>query len=60
MKTTSTRIFHKRGANRNELAHRPRTHDPNFAQSRDICEDRGERQIKQSPTGKYRYFRLQY
>jgi len=41
------KIFHKLGANRNEVAHRPRKHDPNFAQSRDICEDRGERQLKQ-------------
>jgi hypothetical protein len=41
------KIFHKLGANHNEVAHRPRKHDPNFAQSRDICEDRGERQVKQ-------------
>ena len=37
---------YKLGANRNEMAKNPRKHDANFAQSRDICEDRGERQIK--------------
>jgi hypothetical protein len=56
MKTKRTP--HKLGANRKEEAHRPRKHDPNFAQSRDICEDRGERQIKQFPAG--RYGRIQY
>ena len=40
------RRAHKRGANRNELARKPRKIDPNFKQSRDIREDRGERQIK--------------
>lgn len=39
---------HKLGANRKELARKRRKHDPNFAQSRDIREDRGERQIKAS------------
>ncbi len=39
-------MSHKRGANRNELARKPRKTAPNFAQSRDIREDRGERQIK--------------
>ena len=37
---------HKLGANRKELARKPRKHDANFAQSRDIREDRGERQMK--------------
>lgn len=37
---------HKLGANRNEPAKRLRKRDRNFAQSRDIHEDRGERQIK--------------
>ena len=32
--------------NRKETARKPRKHDPNFAQSRDIREDRGERQMK--------------
>jgi hypothetical protein len=40
-------ISHKFGANHKELAARRRKHDANFAQSRDIREDRGERQIKQ-------------
>ena len=37
---------HKFGANRKETARTSRKHDPNFAQSRDIREDRGERQMK--------------
>jgi hypothetical protein len=36
----------KLGANRKELARKGRKHDANFAQSRDIREDRGERQMK--------------
>lgn len=36
----------KLGANRKETARKGRKHDPNFAQSRDIREDRGERQMK--------------
>lgn len=39
-------ITHKLGANRSDPAHRPHRLDPNFAQSRDLREDRGERQIK--------------
>jgi hypothetical protein len=39
-------VSHKLGANRKELARRLRKRDRNFAQSRDIREDRGERQIK--------------
>ena len=37
---------HKLGANRKEFARKQRKRDANFAQSRDIREDRGERQIK--------------
>lgn len=37
---------HKFGANRKELARKPRKLDANFGQSRDIREDRGERQMK--------------
>jgi hypothetical protein len=37
---------HKFGANRKEIARRFRKRDRNFSQSRDIREDRGERQIK--------------
>lgn len=40
--------FHKLGANHREFAKRPRPRDANFAQSRDIHEDRGERQIKET------------
>jgi hypothetical protein len=36
----------KLGANRNEISKKWRKHDRNFAQSRDIREDRCERQIK--------------
>jgi hypothetical protein len=37
---------HKFGANRNETARRTRTRDANFSQSRDIREDRGQRQAQ--------------
>jgi hypothetical protein len=37
---------HKLGPNPHDPAQKARKHDPNFAQSRDIHEDRGERQIK--------------
>jgi hypothetical protein len=40
------RVCHKFGANRKEVARKVRQHDNNFAQSRDVREDRGERQIK--------------
>ena len=43
---SSKKIFHKLGANRKEAARKARKRDANFAQSRDIREDRGERQIK--------------
>ena len=47
MKTkTANWLTHKPGANRNEFVRKLRKLDPNFAQSRDIHEDRGERQIK--------------
>jgi hypothetical protein len=39
---------HKLGANHGEFAKRPRPRDPNFSQSRDIREDRGERQAKEA------------
>lgn len=37
---------HKLGPNRNEFAKKVRTKDPNFAQSRDVHEDRGQRQAQ--------------
>ena len=37
---------HKLGANHNEFARKTRKHDPNFAQSRDVREDRGQRQAQ--------------
>ena len=46
MTTKLQKPTHKLGANRKEIARKPRKHDPNFAQSRDIREDRGERQMK--------------
>jgi len=46
MKTLAEIIPHKLGANRKEIARKSRKHHPNFAQSRDIREDRGERQTK--------------
>lgn len=36
----------KFGANRNETAVKSRPHDANFAQSRDIREDRGQRKAQ--------------
>ena len=48
MTANPTAATHKFGANRNEIARKPRKRHPNFAQSRDIREDRGERQIKAS------------
>lgn len=42
----------KLGANHSETAKRPQKHDNNFKQSRDIREDRGIRQIKNSPRGR--------
>jgi hypothetical protein len=46
MKTTPKKPTRKPGANRNETAVKPQKHDANFRQSRDVREDRGERQIK--------------
>jgi len=48
MATRTRKPAHKLGANRKELARKPRKHDANFAQSRDIREDRGERQMKEA------------
>ncbi len=48
MANTNTKTSHKFGANRKETTQKPRQRDPNFAQSRDIREDRGERQIKEA------------
>jgi len=39
----------KLGANHSETASRPRKHDNNFKQSKDLREDRGVRQLKASP-----------
>jgi hypothetical protein len=46
MDTKPLNPAHKLGANRNEFARKRRKRDANFAQSRDIREDRGERQMK--------------
>jgi hypothetical protein len=48
MPASIRKIAHKLGANRKELARKPHKHDANFAQSRDLREDRGERQMKSS------------
>jgi len=37
---------HKLGANCHDPARPQKVRDPNFAQTRDVREDRGERQIK--------------
>jgi hypothetical protein len=46
MTTPTTATAHKLGANHKDAAQRSHKRDPNFAQSRDLREDRGERQIK--------------
>jgi hypothetical protein len=46
MANTPKKVSHKLGPNRKELARKLRKPDANFAQSRDIREDRGERQMK--------------
>jgi hypothetical protein len=46
MPNETKKVPHKLGANHKETAKKTRKHDPNFAQSRDIREDRGERQMK--------------
>jgi hypothetical protein len=46
VKIASPTASHKFGANRNELAATPRKRDPNFRQSRDVREDRGQRRMK--------------
>ena len=46
MTTRSKKRTHKLGSNRKEFSRKPRKQDANFAQSRDIREDRGERQMK--------------
>jgi len=46
MANTSKKLPRKLGPNRNELAKKRPQRDRNFAQSRDIREDRGERQMK--------------
>lgn len=46
MKFEDTILPHKLGANRKELARKPRKEKTGFSQSRDVREDRGERQSK--------------
>jgi hypothetical protein len=46
MKPKSTRTPHKLGANQKEVAVKTVKHDANFKQSRDVREDRGQRQMK--------------
>jgi len=46
MKSSLKKPTRKPGANRNETAVKPQKHDANFRQSRDVREDRGERQVK--------------
>ena len=46
---TAKPLPRKLGANHSETAKRPRKHDNNFKQSKDLREDRGIRQLKASP-----------
>lgn len=52
MKPTSTAPPHKLGANKGEPAKNAVKHDPNFKQSRDIREDRSQRQAKSAASAK--------
>ena len=47
--TTAKPLPRKLGANHSETAKRPRKHNSNFKQSKDLREDRGIRQLKASP-----------
>lgn len=49
MSNQNIRPARKLGANRNEPARKQHRTDANFAQSRDIREDRGERIVKTAP-----------
>lgn len=46
MKAKTNMVSYQLGANRHDDARKVRRHDANFAQSRDVHEDRGMRQIK--------------
>jgi hypothetical protein len=46
MTGTFKKISHKYGANRKEAAQKARKHDSNFAQSREVREDRGAQQAR--------------
>ena len=46
MKPKSTDTTHKLGANQKEIAVKAVKHDANFKQSRDVREDRSQRQMK--------------
>ena len=54
MKTKPTTTPHKLGANQKEEAVKTVKHDPNFKQSRDVREDRGQRQMKTAPPARGR------
>lgn len=47
--TKTPALPRKLGANHSDTAKRPRKHDNNFKQSKDLREDRGIRQMKASP-----------
>ena len=47
--TQAPKLPRKLGANHSDTAKRPRKHDNNFKQSKDLREDRGIRQLKASP-----------
>ena len=54
MSEIAERLFRKLGANRKELARRQPRRDRNFSQSRDIWEDRGERQTQTGARNRWR------
>lgn len=56
MKKSRKSPARKLGSDGGEMAHKQHKHDPNFAQSKDLHEDRGTRQIKATiPTAPARH-----
>jgi hypothetical protein len=52
MKQKATSTPHKLGANQKEAAVKTVKHDANFKQSRDVREDRSQRQMKTAGPGR--------
>ena len=57
MKAKPKTLTHKLGVNQKETAVKARKLDPNFKQSRDVREDRGQRQMKTTDAARTRHAR---